>query len=453
MEEYRDRPSSGATVFGKRYRWIVLTSACAMYTLSFADRVNVSVVLPLLRKEFGLTNMQAGELAGMYFAGYIIAMLPVGFLFGKTGVRSLIGLAILGFSACTYLIGIATSAAHIIWARVALGVAESPVPTGGATLIKSWFPRKEQAIAAGYFMAASTLGQLIVPPIAVWIASAQGWRYVFIWFSVPGVIMAILWWIMVADRPSLSRFCSQAERDYIAAGQTSHGSVVNRPGTGRRLGSRLVDSFLRRLPVRTIDGVRELVLSRNAWGVALGFCCICAVALGLIFWIPSFLVEGRGMAFSRMGWIAMAMPLGGMLGCVAGGYLSDVLLENRRKFNMLFSPASSICALYALVLVPNHPILIFIVLFLLGLLLFSAWSCYYAYLLSIVSSSITPVAVAFMTCVGNIGGFVSPIVAGRLLDVYKSYDYVFLFLAACAAASILCILCIQEPSDDKVPRG
>jgi sugar phosphate permease len=451
MEENRETSSSGATVCGQRYRWVVLASACAMYTISFADRVNVSIVLPLLRKEFGLTNMQAGELASMYFVGYIIAMLPVGFLLGKTGVRSLIGFAILGFSFCTCVIGAAASAVQILWARVALGVAESPVPTGGATLIKSWFPRKEQAIAAGYFMSASVLGQLIVPPVAVWIASNMGWRYVFFCFAVPGVVMAVLWWFLVADRPTLSRFCSQRERDYIAAGQISHGPALSRPGPKRLWATRFVDAFLRRHPVRTIDGVRELFLSRNAWGVALGFCGTCAIAMGMVFWIPAFLVDGKGMVFSGMGWVATAMPLGGMAGCVVGGYLSDVLLEHRRKFNMLLSPASVIVLLYALMRVPNRPTMLFGVLFLIGLLLYSAWSCYYAYLMSIVSSRVAPVAIAFMTCVGNLGGFVTPIIAGRLLDVYKSYNFVFMFFAAWAVVSFLCILCVREPADDSSP--
>jgi MFS family permease len=171
-----------------------------MYTVSFADRVNMGVVLPVIRDEFGLTNMQAGELANIYFAGFLVAMLPFGYLLGRFGTRHLLGIAIIGYSACTYLIGTAASARAIMMYRIGLGVAEAPVATGGVTAIKNWHPKNEQATASGI--------------------------YVF--------------------------------------------------------------------------------MSKNVWGIALGFCFIGFVAIGSVFWISAFLVEAKGMSFAKMGWVAAA---------------------------------------------------------------------------------------------------------------------------------------------------
>jgi len=430
------------------YRWIVLLITIGMYTVSFADRVNMGIVLPVVRSEFGLTNMEAGELASMYFGGYIIAMLPFGFFMGKYGVRGLVGLAIMGFSMFTYLIGTAGSAAAILWYRIGLGAIESPVPPGGVTVIKSWYPKHEQATASGIFSAASTLGQLVVPPIAVWIMLNYGWRYVFYWFAVPGFVLGIIWWIFIRNRPEQSPFCNVAEQEYINNREdvAAVDSKTLLAQDSKTTIIRIVDKLVPRKPVKLIEKTSQVFLSKNIWGVTLGFCFIGFLSIGTVFWIPAFLVDAKGMSFAKMGWIATAQPLGGCIGCIVGGIISDRLLKNRRKANLLFAPLSMLVMMYLLIHVPNDPYILYLELLLTGFFLYIAWSCYYSYTMLITTSKTYPIAAALLVCIGNAGGFFSPTFAGYLLDVYNSYDPVFMFFAASALVSFLCIAMISEPS-------
>ncbi|MGA2991809.1 MAG: MFS transporter [Candidatus Korobacteraceae bacterium] len=126
-----------------RYRWVVMAILAVFYTLVYADRANIGVVLPLIQSEFKLSNLQAGSLASMFFVGYAITQIPAGFWYSKFGVRGLLSIALVLTSVFTSLIGTARSAAMIKLYRAGLGMAEGPCPvasrqppTTGSRLMK-----------------------------------------------------------------------------------------------------------------------------------------------------------------------------------------------------------------------------------------------------------------------------------------------------------------------------
>ena len=66
-----------------RYRWVILSLMFLFYLINYADRANIGVVLPYIKKEFLLTNLQAGALASFFFLGYAISQVPAGLIHGQ----------------------------------------------------------------------------------------------------------------------------------------------------------------------------------------------------------------------------------------------------------------------------------------------------------------------------------------------------------------------------------
>ena len=215
------------------YRWVILLLMFLFFVINHADRGNIGVVLPYLKKEFLLTNLQAGALASFFFLGYAITQLPAGLVMSRVGPRVMTSLSLFGFSIFTFLIGTAPGAAVIKWFRLGVGFFEGPAGIGAGALIKAWFPRKEQATAMGLYMSSSQIALVLVPPICVAIMIHWGWRMVFYLFAIPGVIMAAVWYVFVRNRPEESRFCNGSEREYIH--QSSPGYVRKRTGKPHRL--------------------------------------------------------------------------------------------------------------------------------------------------------------------------------------------------------------------------
>jgi MFS transporter, ACS family, glucarate transporter len=198
------------------FRWVVVGLIFVIYTIAAADRANIGFALPFIRKEFAMSNTEAGALLSLFLWGYAIAQLPSGLAVEKFGVSRLFSWAMLFTSGFTAATGLSSSPLMLQLSRFALGLAEAPLPIGIATTINSWFSPKEKGTASGIFLSSVKFGPVIVPPLAAVIVSYWGWREIFYACAVPGILLAVVWYLLVPDRPSESRFCSQHELDIIA---------------------------------------------------------------------------------------------------------------------------------------------------------------------------------------------------------------------------------------------
>ncbi|MFP3693238.1 MFS transporter, partial [Burkholderia sp. SIMBA_048] len=70
-----------------RYRWVVATLFFLIYTIAAADRANLGIALPFLRKEFSMTNAEAGALVSVFLIAYALAQLPSALIISRFGVR------------------------------------------------------------------------------------------------------------------------------------------------------------------------------------------------------------------------------------------------------------------------------------------------------------------------------------------------------------------------------
>lgn len=429
-----------------QYRWVVLVIICTFYMINFADRTNIGVVLPMIKEEYHLSNFEAGSLMSFFFLGYAITQIPAGLFMSKFGTRGIVSMAILGFSLFTYFIGTSANATMMRWFRLGLGLCEGPCPVGGSATIKNWYPPREQATASGMFMGCASLALVAVPPIAVWIMVNYGWRYVFYWFAIPGILVSILWYIFVHSRPEESPYTNEAEVAYIRQVAAEGPSQVTTPV--KSLG--WLDKIIRIRKVRILETNLEVFKSWNVWGIAMTYFFVNCVSYGMMTWIPTYLVSAKGYSFVKMGWVAASPWLGAMLGQMIGGWFSDKILCGRRKPMLIFAPLSVIVMMAMLINAPNNSVALATVLFLTGFFLHSAWGSFFALPMGWTRGKTYPTAISIVTSVGNFSGFLSPMIGGYLLDVYKNFDVLFIFLAACSFIGFLFTFTIDEPSQDNV---
>jgi sugar phosphate permease len=409
------------------------------YTMCFADRGNIGVVLPALKTEFSMTNMEAGALMSFFFVGYATTQIPAGFFASRFGTRGLVSCSMLGFSLFTYFISTANSAHAIKWLRIGLGCCEGPFPIGATATIKNWFPPRERGTATGIYMAATTLATMLTPPIAVWILTGWGWRYVFVAFALPGLVMALLWYLLVRTRPEQSVFVDASEVIHIR--QARMGNTVAEPGV--HFG--LLDRLIRAKVVAPLDSTRKLLTSWNVWGVMLSYFFAVSIVTGIMTWVPSYLVHVKGMSFREMGWLAATPWIGGTFGTLIGGWFSDRILCKRRKPTMWVTALATAAMMFVLINLPDNRPLLSCALFMAGFLLHFGWPAFTAYPMGLTTAKTYPVAVSILNAGGNMGGFFAPVVAGYLLDVRGTYDLVFLYFAACGILCWLFSCTIDEP--------
>ncbi|WP_058914476.1 MFS transporter [Entomohabitans teleogrylli] len=425
------------------YRFVVLTLIFIVYALNYADRTNIGAVLPFIIEEFHINNFEAGAIASMFFLGYALSQIPAGFLIAKKGTRALVSLSIFGFSAFTWLMGTASSVLGLKFIRLGLGLTEGPCPVGLASTINNWFPAKEKATATGVYIASTMFAPILVPPLAVWIAVTWGWRWVFFSFAIPGIVIALVWYLLVKSKPAECKFVSREELEYInsdaAEGDAKRNNIV--------LDSKFsaLDKLIRVRDLAPITTVKGLFTSRNILGDCLAYFMMVSVLYGLLTWIPLYLVKEKGFDFMSMGLVASMPCIGGFIGAIFGGYVSDKLLGRRRKPTMIFTAISTILMMVIMLNIPQSTLAVCIGLFFVGLCLNIGWPAFTAYGMAASDSKIYPITASVINTGGNLGGFVSPMLAGFLLDQTGSFNTVFTYFGICAAIGLLSIMIIDEP--------
>jgi sugar phosphate permease len=425
------------------YRWVVLGIIFLVYLVCMADRTNIGVVLPFIKEEFTLNNFQAGAIASFFFLGYAITQIPAGFWLGKKGSRGIATIAILAFSVVTFLLGTVKSATALVLMRLGLGITEGPAPVSMTSTINQWFPAKEKATATGVYIASTQLAPIVVPIIATLIAIEFGWRYVFFFFAIPGILLAAVWYIFVRSKPEDSPNVSQAELEYIR--QTETASNV---GASERKSLGWIDKAIRYQKVQPLTTYKSIFKSWNIMGNTLTYFFMNSVNYGLLTWVPMYLVNEKGYSLMKMGLLASTPAIGGLIGAVLGGVISDKVFLKRRKPTMIMTAFFAAIMMFVVTNIPNNGVLIAICLGLAGFFLNIGWPSFTAYPMGLTNRETYPVAIATVNSGGNLGGFFSPMIVGALLDATGNYNLAFGFFGILLILGFIVILTLKEPVQD-----
>ena len=425
------------------YRWAVGVLIFIIYTVANADRVNLGIALPYITKEFGLSNTEAGGIVSLLFIGYAVAQIPGGYVYTKVGVRTAFPFFMVLTSMFTWLQGLTSSVFTLKLARVGLGLCEGPLPTGCLTTVNYWFPPKEKGTATGIYLAASKFGPVIAPIVGVAIIELYSWREIFLFFAIPGILLSIVWFFMVTNKPSESKFVSETELKYILTEKTDTEEKKKIVKPKRDMG--WLDKIIRMKKVELVDSNAKLFTSWNIIGNAIGYGLMNGIIYTIMTWIPTYLMKEKGFMSFKMGFLSAAPFIGAVAGNIIGGWISDRMLEKRRKPLMLCSGLFTTIMMYSLIYAPNDITLLGILLLLSGFLFSLGFSAFSVYPMGVTSKKTFPLAYGITNTGGQIGSASAPFVVGMLLDAFN-WNAVFTFLAACSILSLLIIATLDEQS-------
>ena len=431
-----------------KYRWVVMGLLFILYTVANADRANIGFVLPYLRKEFEMSNTEAGGIISLFFFAYAAFQIPSGFLVKKFGIRTMFTIGMIFTSLFTGMIGTAGSIFSLKALRVMVGVAEAPVAIASSATINNWFPAKEKGTATGIFLAGSKVGPLIVPILCAWIITVWGWREVFYFFMVPGILLSIAWFFLISNKPDESKFVNEAEAEYIADKVVA---VKSDASSKREYKLWWLDKIVRAKKVEPLTSPAQVFRSWDIYGVACGY--FFAVGLSSVFmsWLPTYLVTVKHFAIMKTAFVASAPFAGTVVGNFFGGWFSDNVLGKRRKPMMMVTAISTSIMMYSMINAPESATLLGLLLFVTGILLALGYSMYMAYPMGRTNKESYPVAFSVVNMGGQIGGACAPLIVGMILDKYN-WDAVWMALAIGSFICLALVSSVIEPVEDPVQR-
>jgi ACS family glucarate transporter-like MFS transporter len=380
----------------KRHGVLALLGAVSVIT--FLDRLAIAVTGPGVQRELRLTPVEWGWVLSSYVIANTVFEIPSGALGDRYGQRNELTRIAAWWSIFTALTGWCRTFWQLFATRFLFGVGAAGAYPNAAGVIPHWFPRQERARSQGVVWAASRLGAALAPLTLVPLQMHFGWRAVFWLLGALGLVWTAGWWMWFHDHPAAQPGITQAELQEI--GESS-------------------ESLHRSVPWRRLLALPQLWLLVAAYGFY-------GWASWFYFsWFPTWMVNGAHISLASMGIVASFPFLLGICGNLAGGYLSDRLVE-RYGMKVAYRRVTSLCLLVAgvlfVVLGLVHGAVLVVATFsicfgVMDLMLPAAW----AMCLNL-GGTCGGTATAVMNTAGNLGGLLCTLLFGYVIRATGNYN-------------------------------
>lgn len=412
------------------YRYRVLVLLCSLTTLTYLDRICISLVGVRIKSDLGLSNEQFGWALASFALAYALFEIPSGILGDRIGPRAVFLRIVIGWSLFTMLTGVATGILSLVIIRFLFGVGESGTYPNSLIVISRWFPVRETGRSLLWLGMGSQIGSAIAPLIIIPLAVSFGWRVPFYVNGVIGILWVLACFLWFRNFPS--------EMKNISAGELQ-----------------LIEASRRYNRDQHLISLKYILNNRNLWALMLLYFCCQAMNYFFVAWMPLYLQEGRHFSENQMKTITSTLFIAGIAGFLGGGYAGDFFVRRmglrvgRRMVGML---GMGVCA--ALVLLA-------------GLLNRNSWSAgclvaangffsfgimvCYAVCADIGRNNAGTVTGA-MNFSGQMGAFCLAIFFGKMADATHNFNYPILVLSFTLIAGTLLWLLIDPSKQLNLPR-
>ena len=364
--------------------------------IGYMDRVNFSVVVPTLLKEYDLSPKTAGWLLSIFNWALALAYLFSGPLIDRFHARRVLPTGVAVWSFATFMAGLSATVPVLGAARTLLGLGESTLIPSASKLVSELFPKDQQGKAIGCYFSGTKVGLTIGTPLAAAILAAWGWHAVFLVTGVVSALWLVPWFLIYRPGKEVIKEAS--------------------PNTGEAA----------QAPVEKIKWT-SLFQHKDMWVLMLGQAGYLYVYFVFLTWLPTYLVNERGMGIMKTGIFATLPFLIAVFVGIFSGWLSDRWIRSgasvtkvRKTFIGGGFALSTIFITLGANLTAEGPALFF--LFMSMGILGMASPNINALPLDLASRKVVSSVTALQNVGGNIGGALAPIITGFLYAETGSFQ-------------------------------
>ena len=394
----------------------VLWLTVLAYLITYMDRVVISTAAPSIQKEFGFDDVTKGWIFAAFSISYACFQIPGGWLGDRFGPRRALTGVVIWWSTFTAATALTWSAGSMMVCRFLFGMGEAGAFPIATRSLSRWMLPSERGWAQGLTHAGARLGGAVTPFFVALLIVDLGWRMPFFLFALVGIAWATFWFWYYRDSP----------REHAAVNAAECEMIEESLGKGRS-----------KAPVPW----RKLLARPQLWLLSARYVCYAYCINIFLTWFPTYLHDARGYDIALMGLFASLPLMAGVLGDLAGGWVSDHLVKRGRGLRFARQWVSVIGFAVAGTMIPlavasdNHAVSIAcfcLALFGLELTVGVSW----AVTLDIGGEFAGSVS-AVMNTVGNLGAFVAAAATGYILKA-SGWGAAFAVLAVlCGIAALL----------------
>jgi ACS family 4-hydroxyphenylacetate permease-like MFS transporter len=403
----------------RRLLWFLLI----LYAFSYLDRINIGFAALPMNHALRLTSTQFGAANTIFYLGYILCEIPSNLMLARFGARLWLSRIMITWGVASAATMFATNAHNLFAIRFVVGLTEGGFLPGVLLYLTLWFPKAHRAKANALFMIAQPLTIATGAVVSDFILSSwhnkliEPWRILFLVEGLPSVILGIVAYFYLTDRPQDAKWLAPDEKDALICSLDA--PVRNQPTPWRE------------------------ILSRNVILLASAYFGLVMTLNTIVTWTPQIVKEFfKVHTFAHIGLLtalpaliaALSMPLWSAhsdrknerawhiaapmaLAALGWIFVASFKLPDLRMLGLVFCSAGGFTAMSVLWTVPQ----------------------------ALLSPAARPAGIAFISSCGILASMATPLLIGFLRDLTHSFVAGLFFLAAVLiAASALVIAAVRS---------
>ena len=204
---------------GRRLTWFVFL----LYLFAHLDRINIGFAALSMNRDLALTATLFGMATTIFNIAYLIFDVPSNLMLAKYGARIWIPRIMITWGLASIGTLFAVGPVSLFVARFLVGAAEAGFLAGILLYISYWYPTSARGRVTGIFLAAAPVTIAFGAPLSGLILQMDGyfgiagWRWLFLLEGVPSVILGVIAYFYLTDRPQSAHWLSAGEQQLLLA--------------------------------------------------------------------------------------------------------------------------------------------------------------------------------------------------------------------------------------------
>jgi ACS family tartrate transporter-like MFS transporter len=406
----------------------LLPFAVLSYVLAYIDRINVSFAGLTMRGDLGMSAGTFGFAVGMFYWAYFIFEVPSNVILQKVGARIWIARIMITWGILAGLTAMVTGSTSFAIVRFLLGLAEAGFFPGLILYFTYWFPSHHHARIVSGFLIGLPVAVALGAPISTALLGLdglfglRGWQVMYIAEAVPTVVIGVLTFFVLTDRPEQAKFLTAEERNWLVTTIAAE-----------RRATEAVRTFTL---WQALYNPKVLLLALNYLGIV-------TASLGMLIFIPQMIKSLGDYSNMTVGWLAMIPYTCGGIAMVVWGRISDRM--NERRWNLFIGCVfSTVGLVIAGMTMGTWWALVGMSIAAMGF--YGSKGPFFAMPPMFLSGAGLAAGIAWINSIGNLGGFFGPWYVGVMKDLTGNYSGGLYGLALLGLiAAIVCALFLHIP--------
>ena len=391
--------------------WRLIPFLVLAYFFSYLDRVNVGLAALTMNADLKISPAMFGWGAGIFFIGYFIFEVPSNLALEKFGASRWIARIMVTWGIISALMSLASGEWSFYALRFILGVAEAGFFPGIILYLTYWYPAEYRARFIAAFAIAVPVSTVIGAPVSGLLLGLdgamgfKGWQWLFIIEGIPSVLLGIVTWFYLTDKPERADWLSAEQKTWLA--------------------SRLDAEIAAKQAVKHMT-LGEALSSPKVLALSLIYFGFVGALYGMQFWLPQ-IVKAFGLTNAQTGFVTAIPYVFGTIAMILWARHSDA---SRERVFHVGGPLLLTAAALAVSSFTSSPTMTMVVLTIAAIGVFCTFAVFWTLPTAWLSGTAAAGAIALINSIGNLAGFGGPFLIGWVKEATGQTSTGLLVLAA-----------------------